>query len=273
LRSSPGMRRQPHLGSLLPGTEPASRPRGPTGCVEAVSAPRRACPPRRTKLTPLLALGQVARLPRRMTRLVAVAAAVARAEARISQRTPRPSPPVRQRAQRVRACAAYRRPPTRLPGRRYAFRRTIATHFGAGFRRGSPDWHDRKSRASKVRNANDANTTRSRKRADGSDFRARAIACDFCGSPHSSFERQRVVWSSGSETELVLAELCSRCAADAGRLLDLYGGHGRNTIRLTRGRRVAAVHATRAARLTHALVYLLVALAAFVLVTLISSLR
>jgi hypothetical protein len=125
-----------------------------------------------------------------------------------------------------------------------------------------------------VRNANDANTTRSRKRAGGSGVRAGAlIACDLCGSPHSPFERQRVVWNSGPETELVLADLCSRCAADADRLLDLYGGHGRNAIRLTRGRRVAAFHATRAARLAHALVYLLVALAAFVLVTLISSLR
>jgi hypothetical protein len=125
-----------------------------------------------------------------------------------------------------------------------------------------------------VRNANDANTTRSRKRAGGSDVRAGAlIACDFCGLPHSPFERRRVVWNSDPETELVLADLCNRCAADASRLLDLYGGHGRKAIRLTRGGRVAVSPATRVARLAHALVYLLVALAAFVLVTLISSLR
>jgi len=126
-----------------------------------------------------------------------------------------------------------------------------------------------------VRNANDATTTRSRRRAAGFDARAAAalIACDFCGAPHSPFERQRIVWNSDPGTELVLADLCSRCAADAGRLLDLYGGHGRNAIRLSRARRVAAFRATRAARLAHALAYLLVALAAFVLVTLISSLR
>ena len=103
-----------------------------------------------------------------------------------------------------------RRSPTR-PGRstrRWSRSRLTTRIAGPGL--------DRTRRASKVRNANDANTTQSRKRAAGSDARAAAalIACDFCGAPHSPFERQRIVWNSGPGTELVLADLCSRCAAD-----------------------------------------------------------
>jgi hypothetical protein len=97
--------------------------------------------------------------------------------------------------------------------------------------------------------------------------------CDICGSPRSPLEHQRVVWDSGVGTDLVLADLCSRCAADADRLLDLYGGRGRNALRLTQEKRVAHVPAARARTLGRVLVYVLAGLASFVLVTLISSLR
>jgi hypothetical protein len=97
--------------------------------------------------------------------------------------------------------------------------------------------------------------------------------CDFCGAAHSPFERQRLVWDLGADSELVLADLCSRCAGDADRLLDHYGGHGRNAIRLTRERRAAARHRAQPPRVVRVLIYLVVALVAFVLVTLISSLR
>ncbi|MGH3143688.1 MAG: hypothetical protein ACRDO9_11245 [Gaiellales bacterium] len=98
--------------------------------------------------------------------------------------------------------------------------------------------------------------------------------CDFCGSARSPLERERVVWRSDVGTELVLADLCARCAADADRLLDLYGGRGRRALRVTREKRVAAPPAAPAwARtLWHTLLYLLIGLASFVLVTLISSL-
>jgi hypothetical protein len=100
------------------------------------------------------------------------------------------------------------------------------------------------------------------------------IVCDFCGAARSPVERNRVVWDSGIDSYLVLADLCTRCAADADRLLDLYGGPGRNALRLTRDRRAALPgRAARARTLGRVLVYLLAGLASFILVTLISSLR
>jgi hypothetical protein len=209
---------------------------------------------------PLLALGQVACLPRRVTRLIAVAAAVARAEARISQRA----------ASHAHQCADDRSECKLAPhaatsysdtARTYASAPRIAT-FDAGFK-------------AEMRSGNDSNITRTPKRVDIPQARAAAavISCDFCGSPRSPLDRQRLVWNSGAETELTLADLCGRCAADADRLLDQYGGHGRNNIRLTRDERVASSQKAFAPKLARALLYLLVALAFFVLVTLISSLR
>jgi hypothetical protein len=97
------------------------------------------------------------------------------------------------------------------------------------------------------------------------------IVCDFCKSARSPHERQQVVWKSGA-AELVLADLCSRCAANADRLLELYGGRGRVALRITE-KRAAPVPAARARTLGRVLVYVLVGLASFILVTLISSLR
>jgi hypothetical protein len=97
--------------------------------------------------------------------------------------------------------------------------------------------------------------------------------CDFCGSPRSPLERQRVVWDSGVGSDLVLADLCGRCAADADRLLDLYGGRGREALRISEEKRAARAPAARARTLGRMLVYLLAGVASFVFVTLISSLR
>jgi hypothetical protein len=120
-----------------------------------------------------------------------------------------------------------------------------------------------------------ASTTRLLKRRRNADVRSAAapVVCDFCGSACSPFERQRVAWNSGVATELVLADLCNRCAADGDRLLDIYGGRGRNELRITRERRVAPAPTARGRTLGRVLVYLLVALSSFFLVTLISSLR
>jgi hypothetical protein len=84
------------------------------------------------------------------------------------------------------------------------------------------------------------------------------------------------VWNTGGGTELVLADLCSRCAADGDRLLDLYGGRRRDALRIAREKRVVPVPAApeRGARtLGRVLVYLLAGLASFIVVTLITSLR
>jgi hypothetical protein len=97
--------------------------------------------------------------------------------------------------------------------------------------------------------------------------------CDMCGGARERSERHRLVWDAGPGTELVLAELCRRCAERPGRLLDVYGGRGRDALRVT------GVHAAREAQPEHrmrgiilrGLVYLLVAFAAFVVVTSVAS--
>jgi hypothetical protein len=83
------------------------------------------------------------------------------------------------------------------------------------------------------------------------------------------------VWASPDGTELVLAEPCNRCASQADGLLALYGGRGRHMVRLAQvGPPCTPLTVPRhrvsgfAAR---GLVYLLVATAAFLVVTLISS--
>jgi hypothetical protein len=83
------------------------------------------------------------------------------------------------------------------------------------------------------------------------------------------------VWAGPDRTELVLAEPCERCASQADGLLELYGGRGRHAVRLvqvgppcmppTAPRHRVSGFATRG------LVYLLIAIVAFLLVTLISS--
>jgi hypothetical protein len=62
------------------------------------------------------------------------------------------------------------------------------------------------------------------KGAAGSPFEPAAPVCDVCEAPLVRDERRRLVWDSGVDGELVLAELCSRCAGESDRLLQLYGG-------------------------------------------------
>jgi hypothetical protein len=82
------------------------------------------------------------------------------------------------------------------------------------------------------------------------------------------------VWAGPDRTELVLAEPCTRCASQGGGLLELYGGRGRHAVRLVQvGPRIPfTVPRHRVSRFaTRGLAYLLIAVAAFLLVTLISS--
>jgi hypothetical protein len=83
------------------------------------------------------------------------------------------------------------------------------------------------------------------------------------------------VWAGPDGTELVLAEPCQRCASQADGLLARYGGRGRHAVRLVQaGPPCTPLTAPRhrvSGFATRGLVYLLIAIAAFLLVTLISS--
>jgi hypothetical protein len=131
-----------------------------------------------------------------------------------------------------------------------------------------PRSRDYKSSSCIVRSGMSADKRRNSERGS-----ATALVCDFCRSTRSPHERHRVVWITRVGGELVLADLCSRCAANADRVLDLYGGRGREALTVVSEKRIAPVPAARTRTLGRIVVYLLVALGSFTLVTLISSLR
>jgi hypothetical protein len=100
-------------------------------------------------------------------------------------------------------------------------------------------------------------------------------ACDFCGAVCARSQRRRLTWETERGDELVLADLCARCAAHADRLLALYGGRGRASMQLSGPGRADAIPLALVRRasgaLMRALVYVLIALAVFFVVTLITS--
>jgi hypothetical protein len=74
----------------------------------------------------------------------------------------------------------------------------------------------------------------------------------------------------------VLAELCARCASQSDRLLETYGGRGRDAVRLTQERSVSAEPASvrrAGGMIVRALVYVVIALATFLIVTWVTSHR
>jgi hypothetical protein len=99
-----------------------------------------------------------------------------------------------------------------------------------------------------------------------------APACDFCRSPLPRGERHRLVWESAAlDGELILADLCSRCAAEA-----FGSAPGSRPARLDAVRLVQEVRPSAAAPkvvgfIVRGAFYLLIALAFFLIVTLISS--
>ena len=101
------------------------------------------------------------------------------------------------------------------------------------------------------------------------------LACDVCGHARTRDERHRLVWKRDNATRLVLAELCRNCATFADPLVELYGGCGRETIRLVTEVRAAppprAVQSRVLGFTARGVLYLLIALAAFLLVTLVTS--
>jgi hypothetical protein len=102
------------------------------------------------------------------------------------------------------------------------------------------------------------------------------LACDVCGHTRTRDERHRLIWESDPGAQLVLAELCRECATVADPLLELYGGFGRDAIKLVQENRAAPQPRTvepprvlgYAAR---GALYLLIAVAAFLLVSLATS--
>jgi hypothetical protein len=80
------------------------------------------------------------------------------------------------------------------------------------------------------------------------------------------------VWAGPGGSELVLAEPCAHCASQAEGLLELYGGRGRHAVSLVQvGPRIPLPRHRVSGFATRGLVYFLIAIAAFLLVTLISS--
>jgi hypothetical protein len=97
----------------------------------------------------------------------------------------------------------------------------------------------------------------------------RAPSCDFCRSPLQRGERHRLVWESAAlDSDLILADLCSRCAT-------AYGSGSQSArpaaIRLVQEVRPSAAPPKVVGVIARGAFYLLIAFAFFFIVTLISS--
>jgi hypothetical protein len=104
---------------------------------------------------------------------------------------------------------------------------------------------------------------------DAEPRRRAAPACDFCRSPLPRGERHRLVWESAAlDSELILADLCSRCAT-------AYGSGSRSArptaLRLVQEVRPSAAPPKVVGVIARGAFYLLIACAFFFIVTLISS--
>jgi hypothetical protein len=110
---------------------------------------------------------------------------------------------------------------------------------------------------------------------DSPDSALRGAACDVCAAPRSRRERLRLVWNSGVDGDLVLAELCARCASESEQFLVINGGRGRDAIRLTQDGSVSGVEPAAVRRVggvfVRGLVYVLIAMTAFAVVTLVTA--
>jgi hypothetical protein len=101
------------------------------------------------------------------------------------------------------------------------------------------------------------------------------LACDVCGRARTRDERHRLVWQSDPAARLVLAELCRDCATIADPLLELYGGRGCDAIRLVQEIRASPPPRRVQPRVlgytTRGILYLVIAIGSFLLVTLVTS--
>ena len=84
-----------------------------------------------------------------------------------------------------------------------------------------------------------------------------------------------MVWDSGRDGELVLAELCARCAGQADELVTVFGGRGREAVRLKQHVAVSPPERTPVRRVggvvVRGVVYVLVAVLAFLVITFLTA--
>jgi predicted benzoate:H+ symporter BenE len=84
-----------------------------------------------------------------------------------------------------------------------------------------------------------------------------------------------LVWDSGRDGELVLAELCARCAGQADELVAVFGGRGREAMRLTQHVAVSPAERTPVRRVggvvVRGVVYVLVGVVAFLVITFLTA--
>jgi hypothetical protein len=99
----------------------------------------------------------------------------------------------------------------------------------------------------------------------------RAPSCDFCQTALTRGERHRLVWEGPLPTTLVLADLCNHCSTRAESLVELYGGRGRDAIRLAQEVRPSAPVHKVVGFIARGVFYLLIAITFFLIVTAISS--
>jgi len=102
-----------------------------------------------------------------------------------------------------------------------------------------------------------------------------AAACDICGGARTRSERQRLIWAATPDDELILAELCRNCATRPEVVLETYGARSHGALWITPAN-VVSVRESAPARaiggvVLRGLIYVLVALAAFVVVTAVTS--
>jgi hypothetical protein len=101
------------------------------------------------------------------------------------------------------------------------------------------------------------------------------LRCDFCGGAFAKGERRRLTWRTAADGDFVLAELCPRCASDPNGFLHEYGGRGRASLRIiepaTADRPRAGVIRSTSGIVLRASMYILIALATFFIVTLITT--
>jgi hypothetical protein len=107
---------------------------------------------------------------------------------------------------------------------------------------------------------------------DAESRRRAAPACDFCRSALPRDERHRLVWESAAlATELILADLCSRCATEAFGSARGSRSVRPDELRLLQEVRPPARPHRVVGFIARGAVYLLVAAAFFLIVTLIGS--
>lgn len=97
--------------------------------------------------------------------------------------------------------------------------------------------------------------------------RQAALTCDFCRGAIARDERYRLVWESAFAGELVLAEMCCGCATKSFASRTARP----DTLRLVQDVRHSAPGHRVAGFVAHGVLYLLIAVTFFLIVTLISS--